>query len=296
MEAIVVFLCVLLAVFTLAVVQSRFAAMKQVETRFDALLTFEYCRGLLVLMGHLQLHRGMSSAFLAGDESCASQFQLKAAQINTLLPSINHVIWGRAGQICLGMTPNDWSLFRHHWLELVDVLPTLSVEQNIARHGQLIGKIQQSLADIGKTFIEPLAIKQGVVGAASNFVHRLPLLSECLGQARAIGCCITVQQRCQPVDRVRLLFLITRAESLLEQAVAAYGCDSVTGRCQEAIKAMVVTIRTRMLFSAGVVLRPDEFFDISTLAINLVFEWADACLADTLVGLSSSSPVRLRLC
>lgn len=242
--------------------------------------TLANCNSLLILLGVLQQHRGLSCTWLAGgqqDRDFRARLDVCGRRVEEVLVQMCDVIRIENEQYTPCVTANDWALFKHHWKDVREILPTLSVEQTIARHSQLLRKILGWLAAIGESRIEPLAIQHQFrvgtsVGAARNFVDRLPQLTECLGQIRAIGCSVAAQERCSQVARVRLLFLVARAETLLNQAAAVHGNASVALNTQKAIKEMAATVRTRMLFSGGVVVKAEEFFVISSKAIDLVFE------------------------
>ncbi|MEY4593060.1 MAG: hypothetical protein RIR18_1955 [Pseudomonadota bacterium] len=293
-EILSVFILVLALILLIAYWQR--SKKRLIAAKLSSQQTLLNCTRLLGLTRHLQQHRGMSSAWLSGDQNFASRREGKTKEILALLPGLSELVNQESLQNCPCITVNEWVLFRHHWKELLEALPKLSVEQSIARHSQLINKVLEWLAAIGEARIEPLASEREMVGAARNYAHRLPLLTECLGQARAIGSSVTAQHSCPPVARVRLLFLISRAEALLEQAVAAHGSGVMTSRSQQAIKEMVATVRTRMLFSSGVVVKSEEYFEMSTKAIDLVFEWIGACERSTQCFMEGVSVKELHPC
>lgn len=291
----VIFLCLSTTIGLVSLWQYN---RRQLENaRLSSQQTLVNCALLVSLINHLQQHRGMSSAWLSGDLSFQVRREEKARQIQEMFTALGDLARAEGMQVCPCLTPNDWALFRHQWRELVDKLPTLAVEQSIARHSHLISKLLEWLAAIGEARIEPLAVDQTMIGSARNFTHRLPLLTECLGQARAIGSSVAAQKSCPPVARVRLLFLISRAESLLEQAVAAHDVGSETLRAQQAIRQMISTVRTRMLFSSGVVVTSSEYFSLATDAIDRVFTWVHACEEETRRFMVGNKPeMRLHTC
>lgn len=262
----------------------------------DLTLTLHACRLLVTLIGHLQQHRGMSSAWLAGDASFEPRLRRKQAEIAALLPALVGAARREGGQHCPCLTGNDLSVFTLRWQSVLDALPRLTPEQSIAQHSQLLGRVLEWLAALGEARLELPAMDRKAVGAARNFAHRLPLLTECLGQARAIGSSVAARRACAPVARVRLLFLIGRAEALLEQAVAAHDGGGATRQSQLAIQHMANTVRTRMLLSSGVVVSSADYFALATQAIDRVFEWIAVCGGDVARSTVPVAGAELNMC
>ena len=244
--------------------------------------TLKTCELLLHLLRDLQQHRGMSSAWLSGEAGFLPRLEAKQKDIAALLPKIQREARREGGNDRAGLTANQFSLFVFRWQCLLDELPDLSPEQNIARHNQSISRLLEWLSVLGELHLEPRVVALpaaavAMIGVARNFTHRLPQLSECLGQARAIGSSVAARRTCLPASRVKLMFLIGRAESLLQQAVMAQPGQGHTLQCQHAIELMAHTVRTRLLLSTGVLVSSLEYFELSTRAIEDVFAWIALC-------------------
>ncbi|GAB2180248.1 hypothetical protein DLREEDagrD3_04710 [Denitratisoma sp. agr-D3] len=238
------------------------------------------CADLIQLAGHLQQHRGMSSAWLAGDQSFARPLSAKRNEIDALFHPLHQAALEECKQALPCLTVNDLALFRFKWRELTDGLSRLSVEKSISEHSQLIATVLDWLDAIGEARI---ALTQGdrlPPGQVRNYVHRLPALTECLGQARAIGSSVAARGKCSAVARVRLMFLVNRAESLLDQAVAADEARHGSG-AQAAVQSLAGLIRERILGGNGTVdLGADSYFGQATQTINSVYTWIAACGSD----------------
>lgn len=237
--------------------------------------TLASCQVLLALTGHFQQHRGMSSAWLAGDRAFGDRLEAKAGEIEARFAALQRLANRECARSHPCLTPNELALFRHHWGQLREKLPHLSVEQSIAQHSLLIEQLLHWLAALGEARVEPLLGSDRAL--VRNYASRLPALTECLGQARAVGMSVAARQACSAVARVRLMFLIARAETLLSQA-AEGGVRSARGEAaQIAVQQMARLVRTRMLVSAGVSVSADEYFATATQAVDAVFAW----IADT---------------
>lgn len=257
--------------------------------------TLSACQGLLALVGSIQQHRGMSSAVLSGDPDFAERQQKKAAEIDAQIPRLFELMRAETlhGSSCV--TRNDLKLFAFHWHELAGKLPTLSVEQSIARHGLLIGRLLKWLALVGE---KRLLGGRGVAPGNAlmrNYLVRLPTLSEYLGQVRALGMCVATNHGCTAVVRVRLMFLISHAEALLAQAMTTGGYSLEAERASQGVQQMARVVRTQMLLSSNVAISADEYFRIGTEAIDSVFKWIEVSGHSIRILLEEARPAATRV-
>lgn len=228
------------------------------------------CNVLLELASHIQQHRGMSTAWLAGDRSFERRLSAKRGEIEPLLARLQQVALEENARSHPCFAPNDVTLWRHRWSMLVNELGSYTVEKSIATHSNLIAMLLNWLDAIGEARI---ALPMGDLlpeGAVRNFAHRLPQLTETLGQARATGSGVAAQGKCPAVARVRLMFLVSRAESLIEQACAV---DRQGEAAAQKVKSLALTIRTHMLGSQEVSVSAETYFAEATRAIDAVFAW-----------------------
>lgn len=269
----IIYTMLALAVVILAVSTMIHRRRSWVEADRSLDKTLAACRSLLALVGHLQQHRGMSSALLAGDQGFGSRLDAKGREIEGLIPSLREVAKAECTRAHPCLTPNDLSLFQHNWGQLRDKLSGLSVEQSIAQHSFLIDQLLQWLAALGESRVELLLVERCGRGLVRNYASRLPALTECLGQARALGTSVAARRGCSAVARVRLMFLVARAETLLSQANEVGGRGPKADKAALAVQQMARVIRTRMLLSSGISVAAQEYFDIATVAVDSVFAW-----------------------
>lgn len=236
--------------------------------------TLEGCRAMLALIGHFQQHRGMSSALLSGDQSFRPRLDQKGREIEALIPRLRELAKIETAMAFPCLTSNDLSLFKFHWEELREKLAGLSVEQSIAQHSFLIAELLKWLAALGEARLEPALGDSALV---RNYLGRLPALTECLGQARALGASVAARHACSAVARVRLMFLVARAEALLSQAADSYSGMPEADRAMQAVQQMARVVRTQMLLSSGITVGAEEYFQIATQAVDGVFGWIERC-------------------
>ncbi len=230
-------------------------------------------RTLIALLGHFQQHRGMTSAYLSGDASFLPRMKQKQGEIASLLPAL--LASAREENLyshpCL--THNEVSVFQFNWKALLETLGGLPVEQAIGRHSQLITTLLEWLGALGEARLEgPWCTSEDRV-RIRNFSQRFPQLTECLGQARAIGSGVAARKACPPVARVRLIFLAGRAESLLAQASEGQSMSAQRRIGLEAIQTLLSTIRFSLLRQAGIEVSSSDYFSLATRAIDAVYTW-----------------------
>ena len=235
--------------------------------------TLTACRALLALIAHFQQHRGMSSAWLAGDQGFKQRLEGKGREIEACIPSLRDIARREGERVHPCLTLNDLDLFRFNWANLHEKLPGLSVEQSIAQHSFLIEQLLHWLAALGESRVELLLDAPAARGLVRNYASRLPALTECLGQARALGMSVAARHGCSAVVRVRLMFLVARAEALLKQASEAGGEGAVADKATRGVQQMARVIRTQMLLSSGITVAAQEYFEVASGAIDHVFAW-----------------------
>lgn len=254
--------------------QYRHHALEVKDQNQVAQQALEACRKIIELVVLIQQHRGMSTAWLAGDKAFSQRLLDKRIQIQPLLSVLSEIAGHENEQTYPCFTPNDIALWRHRWQGLVAELEGWTVEKSIMSHSNLIASLLNWLDALGEARIE-LPMGKGLSsGLVRNFCHRLPHLAETLGQVRATGSGVAAQGTCSAVARVRMMFLLSRAESLVSQAceVDAKGADAALK-----VRALAVLTREKMLNSQHVEATADSYFAEASRAIDTVFDWVADC-------------------
>lgn len=239
--------------------------------------TLHGCRTMLALLASFQQHRGMSSALLSGDKTFRGRLDHKAGEIELLLPQLGKLAKLESAQAFPCLTTHELALFRFNWQGLREKLVGLTVEQSIAQHSLLIAELIKWLAALGEARLESMIASPDMAATVRNYASRLPALTECLGQARALGTSVATRQSCSAVARVRLMFLVARAEALLSQVTASCGKTMDGDAAVQAVQQMVRVVRTQLLLSTGINVGADAYFQIATRAIDSVFVWIEHC-------------------
>ena len=218
------------------------------------------CQFLWCLLQSLQQHRAYAAAFLAGDSTFADRRSGKAEAVASSFRHLRELARqeSRFARACFD--GHQAKLLEYRWRDLLEQLNACSVEQSIAAHAYLVEQVLRWLAGISETRLEARFEGRAWQGLVRCHGLRLPQLSECLGQAAALGLSVAVRGACAPVARVRLMYLAARAESLLKalrescEIAAQPGLDAA-----EAVRALLYLIRTQMLLGQGIRVMPMAF-------------------------------------
>jgi hypothetical protein len=231
------------------------------------------CRLLLTLLADFQQHRGMSSGWLSGDRSFAPRLEGKARDIEESLKALRPLAHRESERPHPCLSANELALFAHRWANLRQSLAGCSVEQSITEHSELIAQLLRWLAAFGEARVDAVCRDANEHLLVRNYSARLPALTECLGQARAVGLSVATRGRCSAVARVKLLFLIARAERILEQALSEGSPCAPAEACRQAVGQLMHLVRARLLAADGVTISADAYFADATRAVDAVFSW-----------------------
>lgn len=242
---------------------------KPAQERARALAALEGVGRLTELVAHLQQHRGMSGAWLAGDASFATRLPAKQAAVEDTLRSLLGDAEREEGERLPCFTAQDIEALRGRWRQLVETLKRLSPDESFQHHCRLLGTVLGWLAALGEARIAQAAGGLLPAAAVCKLVGDLPALAECLGQARALGSAVAARGRCAPVARVRLHFLVSRATELLTRA----GQGAASGHARQPAEAFLQALRERVLLTESVGIDAAACFRLGTEAVDAVYAW-----------------------
>lgn len=244
----------------------------------NAQRAFGDCERLLQLVHSLQQHRGMSTAWLAGDALFESPMRARRRAVQHDIDALE--VTARAEMALEGpcVTPYELALLDAQWKELCGALdcspPAIGAEDNLTRHSLLVSHVLGWLAAVGNRRIAPFAASGS--GLLRTWISTLPALGEQLGQARAVGSAAAARGVCTAAERMRLMYLASRAESLMHQAIAD------TPRLPGALPATERVVRLLGLLRSDLLGATDRmtaelYFAEATAAIDAIYAWMSSC-------------------
>lgn len=233
--------------------------------------------GIVLLVQNVQQHRGMSGAWLAGDKSFGAKLPQKQAVIERMFESLELAARTESTEAYPCFRIADLRVLHGQWQSLAAGLSASTPEKSFQDHCQIVAKLLDWLRTLGEARIEQPSGTSATGPAVRNFSFRLPTLAECLGQARALSSAAAARGQVAPVARVRLVFLLSRAESLLGNALGASKGASTPEQDEAmvAVQTFVRTMRDRLLGAGGVSIPAAECFALATQAVDGVFAWQD---------------------
>ncbi|MBP6902555.1 MAG: methyl-accepting chemotaxis protein [Burkholderiaceae bacterium] len=159
---------------------------------------------MLQLIRDTQVHRGVSTNWLAGNEALAAQ---RASQADKLEQAVSRALDATAayaqGQ---GAIAERRQALRSQWDALKQQVANKGVDaaQGFARHTALVDLQLRLLADVADDSTLMLDPAAGSYFLIASVVDTLPKMSEVLGQSRALGAMYLKRQAITPAERAGL--------------------------------------------------------------------------------------------
>lgn len=152
----------------------------------------------------IQQHRGMSSAYLAGDQSFRDRITQKQADADRHLANLQSVDKELGSALATG---GKLQPIMKQWQDIKSTGLKLSAADNAKAHNALLGSLIAligAVADSAEITLDPF-LDSYYLGDA--LVNRLPKLTENMGQARAIGTQAAAAGKLSPEAFTRLAVL-----------------------------------------------------------------------------------------
>ena len=229
-------------------------------------LGLEWMRRLKDLLSHMQKHRGLSNAFLNGSESALADIELLQSDIQLDLKGL--MVTGE-------WVANDlrWQNITQHWQKLSDSFSTLPADNNLNQHNQLIQSLLFSIDDVAQRYDLLLLKCPDEIPLHLSWREILPI-AECVGQARAVGVGVAVQNHCDSVARIRLNYLRQKIETNTQLLWREIAPDQ---KQQTSVAVLLECIEHKIIKE-----RPDidaeDYFALATAALEGLHQQFDAMI------------------
>ena len=247
----------------------------------------EYITEIRPLIEHMPQHRGMSGAFLNGDQSFRRQMENKQGEIDAFFNRLQQKDRELGERLETG---NRVAALQSEWQSLKGRIWQLTPAQSFAEHGRVI---QQAIdligyvADTSGLILDPHLDSYYMMDL---LVAQMPVLTEAMGQSRAIGAGVaasgsmSTDQRIQltiRLDRIRAseaslkhhLEVIARENPTIASALNASSRDASV-----AVAEFADLISGRLLDADTINITSADIFASSTRAIDGVFKLYDEIL------------------
>lgn len=218
----------------------------------------EWLISLRYLLAHLQQHRGLSSAFLAGKVELQGDINNLQNQIRRdCEDAISIDDW-------ITQHPR-WQGIEEHWQRLTQRFQTLDRDTNISQHNRLITNLIYLIEDVADA--HELKYLSEDSAQAQRVWRDLLISAEHIGQARAIGTAITAAGHCDSVSRIQLSYLSHKIE---ENRQRVNNSLDLSHQAQHKLQKLLYCLKDRVM---------QETPQIDS---QIYFKLATACLDDML--------------
>ncbi len=159
----------------------------------------------------MQLHRGLSAAWLGGNAALRERRATQQTKVSQALQMLDHTLPADlATREALKHIRQDWERLRSQGQDW-------TAEENFAAHTRLIeriGRLELALADSYALILDPEIATFYLIDTA---IKRLPRVLENLGQLRAYGAVVLTQRSIAPNQSSKLIGLSAELSSSLKE-------------------------------------------------------------------------------
>lgn len=237
---------------------------QQRELQNKGLINIQHIKSLITLV---QNHRGLSSAWLNGDNT--KQGQLTVIE-NKSKTEIQHL--EQEEPIIIN---SRWMAFIDHWGRLNKHDSSRDPENNFTQHTQLISNLLYLLEDEAeRSHLNALSLPNL---PSIGFVWReLVVTTETIGQSRAIGTGVATRKTCSNVHKIRLSFLQQNIQKTMNETLTKLSSlERFAEKHVELLKTakskmqfLSTTIERELISANEVTINQNEYFELATDSIK----------------------------
>lgn len=232
------------------------------------------------ILKYTQQHRGLSGSFLTGNQAAQADMLAARTQLERLYAEIND--W-RQPQQAIIQDEQLWQKINSDWQQLVDDVPSLTASQSFTQHTQLIKIILELIKAVGDNTGLVLDTDLDRLYLINGSLRELPMLTENLGQLRAIGSGIANRTEISDaeINTVNNILIAVRLdiEKLTVDIATAISANPelkntvgilLTEALTE-IEGYLNVINNELLQANLITLDSSTYFEVATTAINASF-------------------------
>lgn len=265
----------------------------------------EYSKNIISLIKNLQQHRGLSSSYLSGNMDAKNTLSEKQKDIKVDLSNLDQINekYGETFE-----TTSTWNNIKEEWLLLEKEVLSLNQSDAIKRHTDLISKVLAFNVDIADTFKLILDENLEKYHLADLALNKLPIITEYMGQTRAIGSGIAAKKKLTEDERIKLLYLTQIVSESIDQTDRSLELiysenedikkelKNTTPILLEASKNLVDVVNTEILNTKNITIDSSKYFDLATQVIddvyNLINNVTDVYIQEIQTELTTSINIR----
>jgi methyl-accepting chemotaxis protein len=243
----------------------------------------EYVQPLRQMLEHIQQHRGMANAYLAGDASFGPRLADKEKQIAQVLVQAQAM---DARHLEFGLSERLHG-FAEEWAAVAAKAPHGTASESFALHTACIARLMGLItdaADASNLTLDPDLDTYYVMDAV---VSRLPAMTESLGQARALGAAVAARHMATVEDRARLSGLHGTVRSTLQGVNRGLGVamgansvlkprvQAVAAEQDVAVRAFLEQLDAQLIRAPEITVNAKDYFASATSTIAGIYRLDD---------------------
>ncbi|MBS4098364.1 MAG: response regulator, partial [Sulfuricella sp.] len=248
----------------------------------------EYVKTLRLVLENLQQVRGMSTAYLSGDQSFKSALAAKRNQVDETVKAVDELDRRLGGKL---VAATKWQGWKIQWDDLELRLQGADALTSYVLHTELIGQLRSLQINVADNFNLTLDSEIDSHYLAQAVAVELPELVESMGQIRALGSGIAARKTLNTEEKTRLIVLIGLVKSSSEaldtninRAVAANAALRApllksTRVSMASAHSVVYSVSQGFINAREIELQSTEFFGYVTKAIEENFRLHDTVAA-----------------
>lgn len=193
-------------------------------------LGIEYTLQLKNLVADIQQHRGMTNAYLSGDQSFKEELAMKKSQIELKIEQLDAVDKKLGAEL---KTDHKWNEIKELWFSFQMDANQLSINDTLDKHTEIIAKMLALMNHIGNT--SNLYLDTGLKNYhLTESYMNIPMMTEKIGQTRAYGSGY-IAKKSKTVDEKTKLFVVIGNSELFVGATIGISLYPNNGKDNETL-------------------------------------------------------------
>ncbi len=180
---------------------------KNIQFGEQELRGVEYIAAVRQILEHIPQHRGMTAAYLNGDGSFEAKIMEKRSQIDQQFSRLREVDAKLASAL---KTEGKIDALLAGWENIKQNSMNMLPSESLNSHNQLVTEVIELISHIADTSNLILDSELDSFHLVEAVVSHLPLLTDTMGQARAIGAGAAANSSLHPQRKLRLAVLMDR--------------------------------------------------------------------------------------
>jgi len=247
---------------------------------------------LMVMLGLMQQHRGMTSGMKGGDDTLTPKVAAKAEAVDAAMARVDAMF--RGDGVSLGLKP-EWDNIKQAWPRLKAGQPEAR-KANFDAHSAMISDVIKLMMDVSDASYLSADANVSSANLIDVLAVQAPQITERLGRLRGYGTGLIAKGALDEGDYDRLTDQLSKLELTKDILVsrlkrASDDAPALAPRLGAAIEdveagyARLRSLADEQILKGGFSVAPTAFFDVGTQAISSVVKHLDETVRPTLLDL-----------